>query len=144
MRAACTAPAPLPLYRPAHLPTTDVTSPCNCRDTHQPTAALNNRAGIFLLLLFTTPFYRVPLSWDGYVGDIGSWAFTSLFLAGMLALTGVYVFHWAWEDYVPYEPATRSMTAKGGDVEVAVGKTAAGSGSGASREGVAVAAGARV
>jgi hypothetical protein len=57
---------------------------------------------LFLVLLFTIPFYRTPtspikytpgvgyspiwrassLSFDTYVGNIGSWAFTSLFLSG--------------------------------------------------------------
>lgn len=95
-------------------------------------------AVIFLLLLFTIPFYRVPRSWDGYVGDIGSWAFTSLLLAGMLALTGVYLFLGAWEDYIPYEPA-RGHKAQGGHVEVAVANGVAGRGSDGSSEGSAAA-----
>lgn len=54
-----------------------------------------------LVLLFTVPFYRVPMSWDGYVGDIGAWAFTSLFLSGILAILGSITFLFFWENYRP-------------------------------------------
>lgn len=39
---------------------------------------------IFLMLLFTVPFYwpGVPLGKLSYVGNISAWAFTSLFIAG--------------------------------------------------------------
>lgn len=54
-----------------------------------------------LVLLFTVPFYRVPMSWDGYVGNIGAWAFTSLFLSGILAIMGAITFMFLWENYRP-------------------------------------------
>ncbi|EFJ49747.1 hypothetical protein VOLCADRAFT_104191 [Volvox carteri f. nagariensis] len=58
-----------------------------------------------LVLLFTVPFYRVPMSWDGYVGHIGSWAFTSLLLSGILAILGALTFLFVWEDYKPVKEA---------------------------------------
>lgn len=37
---------------------------------------------LFLLLLFSVPFYRTPMARETYVGSIASWAFTSLFISG--------------------------------------------------------------
>lgn len=56
---------------------------------------------MFLVLLFTVPFYREPLSRDGYVGAIGKWPFTSLLLSGFLAIAGSLMFTFLWEDYKP-------------------------------------------
>ncbi|KAG2500633.1 hypothetical protein HYH03_001400 [Edaphochlamys debaryana] len=60
---------------------------------------------MFLVLLFTVPFYRVPMSWDGYVGAIGAWPFTSLLLSGVLAFLGSFTYIYLWEDYKPVREA---------------------------------------
>ncbi|GIL51166.1 hypothetical protein Vafri_7234 [Volvox africanus] len=70
---------------------------------------------MFLVLLFTVPFYRTPWSWDGYVGYIGSWPFTSLLLSGILAILGAITFMFLWEDYKPVKegvlpPASSLLT----------------------------------
>ncbi|GIL75284.1 hypothetical protein Vretimale_7979 [Volvox reticuliferus] len=69
---------------------------------------------MFLVLLFTVPFYRKPWSWDGYVGYIGSWPFTSLLLSGILAILGAITFLFLWEDYKPVKegvlPPALSLT----------------------------------
>ncbi|PNW73816.1 hypothetical protein CHLRE_13g573900v5 [Chlamydomonas reinhardtii] len=54
-----------------------------------------------IVLLFTVPFYRPPGSKDGYVGSIGAWPFTSLFLSGILAICGSVTFLYFWTDYRP-------------------------------------------
>ncbi|GLC49135.1 hypothetical protein PLESTB_000186200 [Pleodorina starrii] len=79
-----------------------------------------------LVLLFTVPMYRVPMSWDGYVGYIGSWAFTSLLLSGILAILGAITFMFLWEDYKPVKerllPPAFSLEAVGGSKVQAVAK----------------------
>ncbi len=55
----------------------------------------------FLLLLFCVPFYRKHDAPDDYVGSLASWAFTSLFLSGILALASAAVYLYAWRDYQP-------------------------------------------
>ncbi|KXZ41352.1 hypothetical protein GPECTOR_527g519 [Gonium pectorale] len=67
---------------------------------------------MFVILLFTVPFYRVPMSWDGYVGSIGAWPFTSLFLSGVLAVMGAFTFTYLWEDYKPVREAPPVATAE--------------------------------
>lgn len=57
---------------------------------------------MFLVLLFTIPFYRIPNSHDKYISAMATWAFTSLLLAGVLAITSCYMHLYLWEDYVPW------------------------------------------
>lgn len=56
-------------------------------------------AGIVVLLLFTVPFYRVPLSLDAFVGDMASWAFVALMLSGFLAILCSFAYMRMWQSY---------------------------------------------
>ncbi|KAG2438998.1 hypothetical protein HYH02_010789 [Chlamydomonas schloesseri] len=63
-----------------------------------------------LVLLFTVPMYRPPGSVDGFVGSMGKWPFTSLLLAGILAICGAITFMYFWTDYRPIkEPVAPGM-----------------------------------
>ncbi|KAF5837517.1 sodium/solute symporter [Dunaliella salina] len=68
---------------------------------HDPLIHPKYMVPFFLLLLFCVPFYREHLTPDTYVGSMASWAFTSLFLSGILALASAAVYKWAWRDYEP-------------------------------------------
>eukprot|EP00878_Enallax_costatus_P023224 GHUV01024691.1.p1 GENE.GHUV01024691.1~~GHUV01024691.1.p1 ORF type:complete len:188 (+),score=32.62 GHUV01024691.1:765-1328(+) len=56
-------------------------------------------AGIIIVLLFTVPFYRVPLSPDFFVGDLSLWAFIALFLSGILAVMIAFAYMRMWTDW---------------------------------------------
>jgi hypothetical protein len=54
-------------------------------------------------LLFTVPFYRVPLTPDVFVGDMACWAFVALVLSGVLAILVASAYIYLWQDYVPVD-----------------------------------------
>lgn len=54
---------------------------------------------LIIVLLFTVPFYRVPLSPDFFVGDMALWAFIALFLSGILAVMVAYAYMRMWTDW---------------------------------------------
>lgn len=56
-------------------------------------------AAIVTVLLFTVPFYRVPLSLDVFVGDMSSWAFVALMLSGVLAVLVSFAYLRMWESF---------------------------------------------
>lgn len=56
-------------------------------------------AAMITVLLFTVPFYRVPLSLDVFVGDMSSWAFVALMLSGVLAILVSYAYMRLWTSY---------------------------------------------
>ena len=60
-------------------------------------------AVLVIVLLFTVPFYRVPLSPDVFVGDMASWAFVALLLSGVLALMVASAYTFLWRDYTPVD-----------------------------------------
>ncbi|GFR47522.1 hypothetical protein Agub_g9240 [Astrephomene gubernaculifera] len=74
-----------------------------------------------LVLLFTVPFYRVPASWDGYVGAIGAWPFTSLLLSGVLSVLGAITFTYLWEDYKPVKERLLQPAGSLAELEMQVG-----------------------
>jgi hypothetical protein len=56
-------------------------------------------AAMVTVLLFTVPFYRVPLSLDVFVGDMSSWAFVALMLSGVLAVLVSFAYMRLWESF---------------------------------------------
>lgn len=56
-------------------------------------------AAMVTVLLFTVPFYRVPLSPEVFVGDMAAWAFVSLMLSGVLACLVSYGYMVLWRSY---------------------------------------------
>eukprot|EP00200_Dunaliella_tertiolecta_P004766 CAMPEP_0202354932 /NCGR_PEP_ID=MMETSP1126-20121109/10037_1 /ASSEMBLY_ACC=CAM_ASM_000457 /TAXON_ID=3047 /ORGANISM="Dunaliella tertiolecta, Strain CCMP1320" /LENGTH=665 /DNA_ID=CAMNT_0048947463 /DNA_START=36 /DNA_END=2033 /DNA_ORIENTATION=- len=68
---------------------------------HDPLIHPKYMVPFFLLLLFCIPFYREHDAPDTYVGSMASWAFTSLFLSGVLAIASAAVYMWVWRDYEP-------------------------------------------
>ena len=56
-------------------------------------------AAMVTVLLFTVPFYRVPLSLEVFVGDMAVWAFVALLLSGVLAILVSYAYMRLWESY---------------------------------------------
>lgn len=58
-------------------------------------------AAMVTVLLFTVPFYRVPLSPDAFVGDMAAWAFVALMLSGVLAILVSIGYTCLWTSYQP-------------------------------------------
>jgi hypothetical protein len=56
-------------------------------------------AAMVTVLLFTVPFYRVPMSLDVFVGDMSAWAFVALMLSGVLAVLVSYAYMVMWQTY---------------------------------------------
>jgi hypothetical protein len=74
-------------------------------------------AAMVTVLLFTTPFYRVPLSPDVFVGDMSSWAFVALMLSGVLAVLVSFAYQRRW---TTYECAGGALPCDTKDVDTAV------------------------
>lgn len=70
---------------------------------------------VAIVLLFTVPFYRVPLSPDFFVGDMSLWAFIALFLSGILAVMVAYAYMRLWTDW---DEGSLAGAAKDGAVDV--------------------------
>ena len=73
---------------------------------------------LFLVLLFTIPFYREPFTHDHWIGNMASWPFTSLLLSGVLTLIAAYMFLGLWRDYEPLPLPDLPSHAKGADGEL--------------------------
>lgn len=72
-------------------------------------------AAMVLVLLFTVPFYRVPLSLEVFVGDMSAWAFVALMLSGVLACLVSYAYMRMWESYQPEQLPSKDTAEAGGE-----------------------------
>lgn len=60
--------------------------------------------GMLLTLLAACPFWYKPGSETKYIGNISTWAFTSLFFSFVLAVEVSAMYLFRWEDYKPLGP----------------------------------------
>lgn len=71
-------------------------------------------AAMVTVLLFTVPFYRVPLSLEVFVGDMAAWAFVSLMLSGVLACLVSYGYMVLWRSYETDKLPSKDAAAEAG------------------------------